>query len=62
MSTLQAVMLGMMLSWTPSLLLFAYLIWRAPLIEPSNLDQATDMKPAIARPNHFPEWSSRSRY
>jgi hypothetical protein len=30
-STLQAVILGMMLSWTPSLLLMAYLLWRAPL-------------------------------
>jgi hypothetical protein len=29
-STLQAVILGMMLSWTPSLLLMAYLLWRAP--------------------------------
>jgi hypothetical protein len=31
MSTLQAMILGMMLSWTPSLLLMAYLLWRAPL-------------------------------
>ena len=33
MSTLQAVIFGMMLSWTPSLLFMAYLLWRAPLIE-----------------------------
>ena len=33
MSTLQAVILGMMLSWTPSLLFMAYLLWRALLIE-----------------------------
>jgi hypothetical protein len=32
-STLQAVIFGMMLSWTPSLLFMAYLLWRAPLIE-----------------------------
>ena len=31
MATLQAVFLGMMLSWTPSVLLMAYLLWRAPL-------------------------------
>ena len=31
MTTLQAVFLGMMLSWTPSVLLMAYLLWRAPL-------------------------------
>jgi hypothetical protein len=33
LSTLQAVFLGMMLSWTPSLLFMAYLLWRAPLVE-----------------------------
>jgi hypothetical protein len=27
MTTLQAVFLGMMISWTPSVLLMAYLLW-----------------------------------
>ena len=31
MTTVEAVIFGMMLSWTPSLLLMAYLLWRAPL-------------------------------
>jgi hypothetical protein len=31
-TTIEAVILGMMLSWTPCvLLLMAYLLWRAPL-------------------------------
>jgi hypothetical protein len=29
MTTLQAVFLGMMLSWTPSLILMAWLLWQA---------------------------------
>lgn len=33
MSTLHAVFLGMMISWTPSLLLMAFLLWRAPLMD-----------------------------
>jgi hypothetical protein len=32
-STLQAVILGMTLSWTPALLFMAYLLWRASLIK-----------------------------
>jgi hypothetical protein len=28
---IEAVIFGMMLSWTPSALLMAYLLWRAPL-------------------------------
>jgi hypothetical protein len=28
---MQAVIFGMMLSWTPCVLLMAYLVWRAPL-------------------------------
>ena len=31
MTTLHAVFLGMMLSWTPSVLFMAYFLWRAPL-------------------------------
>jgi hypothetical protein len=31
MTTIEAVIFGMMLSWTPSLLLLAYFLWRAPL-------------------------------
>jgi sulfite exporter TauE/SafE len=30
-TTIEAVILGMMLSWTPCVLLMAYLLWRAPL-------------------------------
>jgi hypothetical protein len=30
-STIQAVIFGMMLSWTPCVLLMAYLLWQAPL-------------------------------
>jgi hypothetical protein len=30
-TTIEAVIFGMMLSWTPCLLLMAYLLWRAPL-------------------------------
>jgi hypothetical protein len=30
-NTIQSVILGMMLSWTPCVLLMAYLLWRAPL-------------------------------
>jgi hypothetical protein len=33
LSTLQAVFLGVMLSWTPSLLFMAHLLWRAPLVD-----------------------------
>jgi hypothetical protein len=29
-TTLQAVILGMLLSWTPCVVLMAYLLWRAP--------------------------------
>ena len=29
-TTIEAVIFGMMLSWTPCLLLMAYLLWRAP--------------------------------
>ena len=31
MTTIEAVIFGMMLSWTPCVLLMAYLLWRAPL-------------------------------
>jgi hypothetical protein len=30
-TTIEAVIFGMMLSWTPCFLLMAYLLWRAPL-------------------------------
>jgi hypothetical protein len=30
MTTLQAVLLGMMIAWTPALLTMALLLWRAP--------------------------------
>jgi len=29
-TTIEAVIFGMMLSWTPSILLMAYFLWRAP--------------------------------
>jgi hypothetical protein len=32
-TTIEAVIFGMMLSWTPCILLMAYLLWRAP-VEP----------------------------
>jgi hypothetical protein len=44
-TTIEAVMLGMMLSWTPCVLLMAYLLWRAPLeldCLPSVKSAATD--------------------
>jgi len=31
MSTWQAILLGMMLSWTPSLVLLAWLLWKEPI-------------------------------
>jgi hypothetical protein len=37
MTTSEAVLLGMMLSWTPCVLLMGYLLWRAPL--EAELDQ-----------------------
>jgi hypothetical protein len=30
-TTIEAVIFGMMLSWTPCVLLMAYLLWPAPL-------------------------------
>jgi hypothetical protein len=33
MSTLQAFLLGGMVSWTPSLVYLAYQLWRAPLLK-----------------------------
>jgi hypothetical protein len=33
MSTLEAVILGMMIAWTPSLLITAYFLWRAPIVD-----------------------------
>ena len=35
MSTLQAVIFGMMLSWTPSVVLLAWLLWREGIFEES---------------------------
>jgi hypothetical protein len=46
---LEAVIFGMMLSWTPSLLVFAYLLWRAPLIES---DEASSDS-VLATANHI---------
>jgi hypothetical protein len=33
MSVLQAFLLGVMMSWTPSLIFLACVLWRAPFIE-----------------------------
>jgi hypothetical protein len=33
MSTLQVFLLGAMMSWTPSLVFLACLLWQAPLLE-----------------------------
>jgi hypothetical protein len=30
MSILEAIVLGMMISWTPSVIVLAYLLWKAP--------------------------------
>jgi hypothetical protein len=30
MSTLEAIVLGMMISWTPSAIVMAFLLWKAP--------------------------------
>jgi hypothetical protein len=49
-SRLQAVILGMMLSWTPSLLFMAYLLWRAPLIESES--RVGQLPLAFASANH----------
>lgn len=34
MSAIQSFMLGVMVAWTPGLLLLGFLLWRAPEIEP----------------------------
>jgi hypothetical protein len=31
MSTFEAVVLGMMISWTPSVLVMAFFVWNAPI-------------------------------
>ena len=31
MSTLEAVVLGMMVSWTPCAIIVAYFLWKAPI-------------------------------
>jgi len=41
MTTWQAVALGAMLAWTPSLIVFVVLLWRAP-----TLDAAGRVRPA----------------
>jgi hypothetical protein len=33
MSTLEAIALGMMISWTPSVAVMAYFLWNAPVQE-----------------------------
>jgi hypothetical protein len=33
MSTFEAIVLGMMISWTPGVLLVAYFLWTAPIEE-----------------------------
>jgi hypothetical protein len=38
MSTLQAVIFGMMLSWTPSIVLLAFLLWRERIGLPEDLN------------------------
>jgi hypothetical protein len=35
MSTLEAIALGMMISWTPSAVVMAYVLWKAPTEPPS---------------------------
>ena len=43
MTTIEAVILGMMLSWTPCVLLMACLLWRAPF-EPDKLSSSTQQR------------------
>jgi len=45
MNTLQAILLGAMMAWTPSLSFFAYMLWRAPSIEISEQSEEADYKP-----------------
>ncbi len=33
MTTLQAIALGAMLAWTPTLIVFAFLLWNVPELE-----------------------------
>jgi hypothetical protein len=35
MSTLEAIALGMMISWTPSVVVMAYFLWKAPVQSPA---------------------------
>jgi hypothetical protein len=35
MSTLEAIALGMMISWTPSVVVMAYFLWKAPVQGPA---------------------------
>jgi hypothetical protein len=37
MSTLQAILFGMMLSWTPSVVLLAWLLWKEGIFEEENV-------------------------
>ena len=46
MTTLQAVFLGMMLSWTPSVVLLAFLLWRDGIGLKEGGDRPHDTYPA----------------
>ena len=42
MTTLQAVLLGMMIAWTPALLIMALLLWRAPTCAAASDDESSN--------------------
>jgi hypothetical protein len=49
MSTLQAIALGAMVAWTPSLVLLAFLLWRAPLNRRSVSKSRADNRGVVGR-------------
>ena len=42
MTTLPTLVLGMMLVWTPSLIVLAYFLWRAPFIRKNGNEELAD--------------------
>jgi hypothetical protein len=41
MTSIQAFLLGLMVAWTPSLIAFAVLLWRAPVIAAGGAGRST---------------------
>jgi hypothetical protein len=44
MSGVEGFLLGLMVAWTPSLIVFAVLLWRAPVIEDRRAGQRAGQK------------------